>query len=213
MCDPASITLAVVTVVSGGMKAYNSYQQGAAQKRAYDAQAENAREEGRRAYKAGEKQSELLQDSAKYEGQKQRRLSMEFSASQRATMAANGMDLSSVTAQDVASDTMSKTKLDELAIRYNADTKSWATMEDAKYKRWAGKYKGAQLNAAGRNAFGKGQRGAWMSLAETSVSLAFMGASGLLSEANKAGTLAERSAMSSSARSAGYGPSSLLRFR
>ena len=51
--------------------------------------------------------------------------------SQRTSMAASGIGGGSVTAEDIAADTFSKAKKDELAIRLNADLGSWNILRNA----------------------------------------------------------------------------------
>lgn len=50
---------------------------------------------------------------------------------QRASMAASGIGGGSVTAEDITSDTFSKAKKDEMAIRLNADLSSWNILRNA----------------------------------------------------------------------------------
>ena len=54
---------------------------------------------------------------------------------QKAVLAANGMG-DSVTAADIALDTFDKAKMDEIAIRYNADAKSAAIANNANQQIW-----------------------------------------------------------------------------
>ena len=174
MCTP--VLVLVATAVSGAVKAYGQYQEGSATKKYYDSVAEAQDAQANIEFQRGEKQSELIQDSAKYRGKLQAEKSAMVSSSQRAAMAANGIDLSSVTSQDLASDTMAKSNMDEMAIRYDADVNTWNTMEDAKYKRWALRVQGEQSRATGRNALSSAKRESWATLASTAVSMVGYGA-------------------------------------
>ena len=95
MCSPAILVPIAMgaTAVSGGYQMYSQYQQGVGTKNLYEYQAAQAREEGKAAIQAGEKQSNLIQDTAKAEGKKLSLDQSRFSASQRATMAALGICL------------------------------------------------------------------------------------------------------------------------
>ena len=191
MCAP--VVMAAMAV-AGGMQAYGQYQQGVAANKYYQSVADAQEQQAQIEYQRGEKQSTLIQDSAKYKGKSQAEKAAMVSSSQRSALVANGIDLSSVTSQDLASETMSKAKMDELAIRYDADINSWNTMEDAKYKRWALNVQAGQSRASGKNALSAGKMQAFTTLASTAVSMASVG---LLSSGgvNQAGTFAERNAM------------------
>jgi len=147
MCLPA---IAMVAVTAFQM--YSQYQQGVATNNYYKSVAQQQEQQAKLDYARGEKQAELDTIQAKYAGKNQAEKSTMVSSSQRAAMVANGVDLSSVTAEDVASDSWSKAETDEMAIRYNADINNWSTMEDAKYKRWAGQVNAANSKQAGKNA-------------------------------------------------------------
>jgi len=166
-----------VTAASGAMQAYGQYQQGATQKQYYDYLAANSEMQGEYAYRTGMKQSELIQDSAKYEGKIQKRDVAQFAAAQRATLVANGIDLSSVTSEDIASDTISKARMDELAIRFNADSKSWSTETDAKYRKWAGQQEAKGQRFSGAQAKYSGKTQAFTTLLSTAASMFMMGTS------------------------------------
>lgn len=174
MCWMAAIPY-VVSAVAGGMQAYGQYKQGVAQQKYYNYVADAAEAEGELAYKRGEKQSDLIQDSASFQGKRQKIEAAQIASSQRAALAANGIDLSSVTASDLATETMSKSRLDELAIRYNADINTWNTMEDAKYKRWSGQFQAAGNRFAGKSAKRAGQMQAMTTLLGTAASMAMGG--------------------------------------
>jgi len=185
MCEPTTIALTTMAV-AGGYQAYSQHKQGIAENDYYDYLAQNSRAEGDAVMKVGQKQSELIQDSAKFKGTAQKKKAAQVLSSQRAAMAANGIDLSSVTAQDIVSDTMSKTSLDELAIKYNADMNSWSTMQDSKYKKWSATSQGNQYEMAGANARSAGNRSAFSTLIGTASSMAMSG-KGLLPKGENLG--------------------------
>lgn len=189
MCAPALIPVAMAaTAAAGGVSAYSQYQQGAAQNRYYKQMAANseieagyALAEGEQALKVGRQQSKAVQDTASYQGKQLKESQAEFSAAQRAIMAANGV--TGVTAEDISNSTFNKQQLDEMALRYNADVKSWEVNTDASYKNQSKKYQAWQSNIqagqyqyAGKAAKYSGQVGAFTTLLATAASVASIGA-------------------------------------
>ena len=122
------------------------------------------------------RQSELTQDEAKFEAKKQKTSVAQFASSQRAKLIANGVDLASVTAADISSDTMTKAQMDQMLIRYNADSKSWSQTTDAQYKKWAGDVEATGQEQAGEQARASGKRAAFTTLLATAGTLAAGGA-------------------------------------
>ena len=169
------VAVLAAQAIAGGMQAYGQYKEGAATNKYYKGVAAMQEEQGRIEYARGEKQSELIQDSAKWQGKKQKTEAAQVASSQRVAMAANGIDLSSVTSQDIASSTMTKANMDEFAIRYNADVNSWNTMEDAKYKRWALNVQANQSRATGKNALSAGKTASFNTILSTAASMATTG--------------------------------------
>lgn len=151
MCVPLIAVAAAATLASGATTAYSQYQTGAAQNKYYNYMAENSNTEagyavaqGQQAIKNGELQSKLIQDQASAEGKSLKTQQAEFNASQKATLAANGVY--GVTADDIQNNTLSKEKLDEMTLRYNADVKSYEVTTDASYKNQAYQYQAWQSN-------------------------------------------------------------------
>ena len=187
MCVPLLAVAAAATVASGGYSAYTQYQSGAAQNKYYNYMAANANteagyalSEGQQALKVGETQSRLVQDQASREGKQLKTDQARFNASQRATLAANGVY--GVTAEDITTDTLSRERLDEMALRYNADVKSWEIGTDAKYKNQSKQYQAWQSNVGadqlryqGKAASYAGKTGAFSTLLSTATSVASMG--------------------------------------
>ena len=139
-------------ILSGYLRAKAQKAEGKAQEAYYNYLAEQSRLEGDAALKIGQKQSELVQDVAKEEGKQLKKTQAQFNASQIAAMAASGVDVSSVSAQDVVSSAYSEQKLDELALRYNADMRSWGVKTEASYKNWAANVQAGQYEYAGKHA-------------------------------------------------------------
>ena len=199
MCNPVLI-YAGVTAVSGAYSAYNQYQQGVATNKYYNYLADQSTMQGQAALKAGAKQSELTQDTAKIQGKEQAYKSAETLASQRAAMAAMGMDPSSVSAQDVALSSMDKSRMDERAIRYNADIKSWESEYGASLENWQQQSQATQQRYAGKYAKWEGKTGAFSTLLGTAASIA---GSGLLKGSTAAKPATSAAGYNSSWQSAG----------
>jgi len=152
-------TIAVgATVASGAYSAHSQYAQGLAQKNLYKAQAAQAREQGALAIRESERQSTLVQDTAKEEGKRLKESQAEFNASTRASMAAAGVY--GGTAEDILSNNINKEQRDEMALRYNADVKSWEAITQGRYSKWASDVESENLEYAGRQAKKAGKRAA-----------------------------------------------------
>jgi hypothetical protein len=189
MCAPL-----IIMAVAGAVSAYGQYQQGQAQKSAALAAADASRLEGQYAVRTAAKQAELIQETASIENKSAAVKAAEVGASQRAAMAASGVDTSSVTSQDIAVDTLSKAKLDEMMIRRNANLNSWDVTEEAKARKWALDNQAQQQAFKGKQAAKAGAIGAFTTLLSTAATMgmggagAAVGAGGMLSSGNQAGT-------------------------
>lgn len=170
MCDPITLTAATLTAASGAYSAYGQYKQGVAESKYYTYQQDQTRAQAEQALKQGEQQSSLIQDQAKGEGKQLAINQSKFNASQRAQMAAMGV--TGGTAEDIAKDSFSTQKADELALRYNADIKSWQTNEEAKNRNWALNIQADQFGYASRNAKIAGKQKAFGTLLSTAASTA-----------------------------------------
>ena len=167
-CGPVAIVMAAYGIYS----AYNSYQQGQVADSSAKAQADMLEKQGQATIDSAQKQSELVQDAAKFEGRTQAIQAAQLSASQKAALAANGVDLGSVSAQDIVVDTSNMSTRDENAIRYNADSKAWSLQEDAKYKNWALHVEADNTRFAGKQAKRQANTQAAISLVGSALSIA-----------------------------------------
>ena len=174
MCEPATLTIIALsaTAAAGGAKAYGQYQQGIEQQKYYQYLADTSRTQGEYEYRVGIRESELTQDAASFKARLEKRNTAQFASSQRAKLIANGISLDSVTAADISSDTMSKAQMDQMLIRYNADSKSHSQVTGAQYKRWAGEVSAVGNEQAGRQAKASGKRQAFTTLLATAGTLA-----------------------------------------
>jgi alpha-amylase/alpha-mannosidase (GH57 family) len=170
MCDPVTITL-VATAAAGATSAYGQYQQGREQNKYYQYLAGQSQLEGAAALERSLKQSGMIQDSAKETNKIKGIEKAELSSSQKAAMAASGVDLSSVSAQDLTLDTMTRAKMDEMMIRRNANLNSWQTEEEGKYAKWEGDQQARQYSYAGKQAKKAGNIQAFSTLLGTAATM------------------------------------------
>lgn len=110
--------------LGGFFNAYSQYQQGAAEQDMYNFQADQI-------LKQGESEAEAV-----------RRRGNKLMSSQRAAMAASGMSLDSVTADDIAYTTARDISLDELTIKYNAQLEALQSRQAGRSAKRAGRTRG-----------------------------------------------------------------------
>lgn len=176
MCDPVTLTVAATTTaaVAGGVSAYESYQQGSAQKKYYDELSRRSTNEAAYALDAADKQSRAVQDTAREEGKMLKEDQAAFNASVKAQLAAQG--ITGVSAEDIANSNFSRQKMDELMLRRNADVKSWEIMTSGKYQNWGLLNQAADQRYAGKMAKRKGKIDTITTLLGTASQVASMGA-------------------------------------
>lgn len=134
MCTPAAVTsLQVAGAVTSG---FGQYQQGLAESNYYKAASSAKRKEADLTLRQGEQEATMAEN----EGASQSKLlaikQAELNGKQAAAIGANGQAGSSSSA-DVVSDTLSKEKMDQLAVKYNADIQSWNATNNSKIKSYA----------------------------------------------------------------------------
>lgn len=137
MCAPALIVGAMGMQLGGA--AYTAYQQNQAGKESqkyYNYLADQNKVAAGEAKKQGDREATAAQTEGAFESKRLGRNVRQFAASQIAAAAANNIGGGSVTTQDLALDTFEKGKLDQMAIRYNADQKAWSAQTGAAYQAW-----------------------------------------------------------------------------
>lgn len=155
---------------------YMQYQEGKATDRYYQAQADANNQQARILENRAQRQSELIQDSAKAQGKQLAIENAQLRGSQAAILAANGIDASSVTGTDIISDTISKQKLDEATLRLNADYRSYETMEQGRFDAFKLNTEAQQLRMAGKNAKLAGRNRAFSTLISNAKQAVMAGA-------------------------------------
>lgn len=175
-CDPTGgvATAMVIMSVAGGTKAYGEYQQGKAQNQYYQYLANSAVAQGNAIAAQKEKQSELEQDKASWEGKKANIQGAEFKAKQIASMVASGAGTSG-TAEDIVKDTFNKQKMDEAMIKYNADVASWSLTEEGRMAQFGAEQQANQYRYAGKQAKKAATMKSLTTLLSTAASVASMG--------------------------------------
>lgn len=148
MCDPVTLTVIAiaVTVAAGGMKAKGQLDEGQAKANLYNYQASLAIQNARRTKEEAAAQKQLIgetadanitatQISAADESKRQMRDVAELEGAQKAGMGFAGIT-GGGTAEAIARDTFDKSQMDQLAIRYNANLRSWNISTEAKRNIW-----------------------------------------------------------------------------
>lgn len=155
-----AITSVALTGFSGYQQARSQKAQGNAKGAYYDYVARQKEVEADYVARTGEANVQLIQDQAKSEGKQLKREQAQLSAQQISQMVAQGMDISSVSSQDIVASTKDAQLLDEIQLRRNANLETWKVRTDTNYRTWAlkteasqARYAGAQARAAGKMAY------------------------------------------------------------
>ncbi len=176
-CDPSGglATLAIVTTIAGGVTAaYGQTQQAKSQSDAYRYSAGLLDTQAKLAKRTADINSRLVQDAASRESAQLGRNVSETMGAQKAASAAN-MGGGSVTAADIMTDTLKKARMDELAIKYGADIKSWGIREEEKAETWRLGVERDQYLKAAKNARKAGNIAVASSILGTATQIADVG--------------------------------------
>ena len=201
-CDPTGgfATMGVlmaVSAVAGGVSAYGSYQEGQEKSKMYrdaagntDIQAEMARQTAAQNVMLTQRQMaqniHSVQMDASFQDRNLKEAVAKIRGTQTATAAAMGVGGGSVTSADIAMDTLNKEKMDEIAIRYNADSTStkitnegnnqiWGINNDLNNQTWALGVQKSQYMSAAKNAKTAGNIKAASTILSTISSVGGMG--------------------------------------
>lgn len=136
-------------VVAGAYTMFSQYQQGKAQEKMYQAQADQARQEAIIAQQQADAQAELIQDKGKEESKILRRQQMKFLANQQAHLAAMG--ISGVSASDIIADTLTVQNMDKATLQWNTDQGAWEAKTQGTYQAWQSNNNAAMSDAAKYN--------------------------------------------------------------
>jgi hypothetical protein len=161
MCSPG----AAIAIQAGGAvsSAYGSYTQGLAQKNYYDYLAGQSERTAGLVRRQGEQAVTMAQDYGLSQTKELKRDVAQVEGAQAVGAGAN-VGPGSVTTADIAKDTFNKAKLDELAIKYNADMESWKATNDAAMKAYELEQEAAGYRLVGKAAKKAGKWGAFNDL-------------------------------------------------
>lgn len=154
-------------------QAYAMHKQGQMQQAQYDFLAQQSKLQASLAIEAGQEQAKFAQDQGAKLSKDLRKNVGLVEANQRATMIANGIDLGSVTAEDIINDTVNKAKLDEMMIRYNADLAAYQAEQQAGYNAFAAYSQAAGQTLAGQMYSAAGNIGATNTLISGAAQTAY----------------------------------------
>lgn len=155
MCVPVLAAAAIGTMglqAAGGI--YSASQENAAgksQQSYYDSLAATSKIQSDIALKQGDTESKIAQDEGSFQSKQAARNAAALGAAQRVTMAAMGTG-SGRTAANIIGDTADKASLDQVAISYGANSRSYAAKTNAANQSWADLTEANQYTAAGINA-------------------------------------------------------------
>lgn len=168
-------TAIALIAVSTGVSAYGSYQQGQAQKKMYQYQADVAAQQAEIDKKVAEQNITTVQAEAATKTKQLRRDVAVLEGAQKGMLAAQGVGGGSVTAADIAASTFDTAELDRKAIRYNADYKSWALKTGSEYAGWDLLNQRNQYLMAGKQAAKAGSIGMTSSILQGASQIATVG--------------------------------------
>ena len=184
------IAIAVTTaVVSASVSAYGSYQQGQAQKRMNQYNSDVANQQALIQARTADTNVQLVQSEAANQSKIQARKVMQLEGEQKGVLAAQGVGGGSVTSADIEKSTLDTAELDKQAIKYNADTKSWAIKSGSDFESWNLANQSNQYTMAGKNAAMAGDIGVGTSLLQGASQIASAGMMNKYYQSNKGQTV------------------------
>ena len=150
MCSPAAA--AGVQLAGGMYSAYQQRQAGKMEQSYYNMLATNADKQAEAAQLVAGNKVTAIQNRAAFDSGSLKDQVKGVEGSQKVELAAAGVGAGSVTAEDIARDTMTKAAMDEALIRYNADMASDETLRQGKFEALDLKNQAIGYRMAGKNA-------------------------------------------------------------
>ena len=144
----------VVSVVGTGVSSYGSYQQGQAQKKMNQYNADVANRQAEIDKSTADQNIQAVQGQAAEESKVKARQSLIIKGEQAA--AEGSMGIGGTTQEDITTSTFDTADLDQQAIKYNADSKAWAIKNGADFQAWDLGNQSNQYTMAGKNAASAG---------------------------------------------------------
>jgi hypothetical protein len=161
MCNPAAIGMGA-QAFGGIMSARNYEAQGDMQSNYYKYLAKQKENEAGLTLTTAEKNVTAIQDAATQQKKDWAQGLAKTEGAQRVAMAASGV--TGVTAEDLIKDTFDRAKMDELAIQYNADMRSWEARQGAQMQALDLRSKANEFSLSATNAKFAGRLNAQASL-------------------------------------------------
>ena len=161
MCELVTASLALA---GGVASAWGAYQKGVTTQAYNNAQAAINEAQADRILATSEINRHMVQDTAKEQGKILTTSHSKALSTQKAAFAAAGLGSGSVTAETLAMSSYDKAKMDENALRYNADMESWAIQTEAEDSAAALRSEAVMNRQAGKNARKAGMINAFSSL-------------------------------------------------
>lgn len=160
------------TIATGIYAASAANTAGKTQKSMYEQQAANKRVQAMLAQRTADENAAANTIQASEEAKMLATKAGAVAGAGKATAGAQGVGGGSVTAADIASSNYDKAKLDEIAIRYNADSKNASLMSNKNNQVWGLNSEATQYDAAGVNAVKEAEVKETSTLLNTATSVA-----------------------------------------
>lgn len=145
--------MTALAVVGTAVNMYGQYAQGQATKKMNKYQADVAAQQQMLNARAAEANTTAVQYNASQESKALAKKQAAAAGAQAAGQAAGGVD--GVTLADIQLDTFDTGKLDQMAVQYNADMKSWGIQQQLGGENWNLESQRTQYKMAGKNAVNK----------------------------------------------------------
>jgi len=169
-----SAAMIAAGAASAAMGAYGQIQQANAQAAQYKYMASMQDQRALLAQRIGKQNITLTQEAGAMASKQLSMKTARLYGAQTAAVGANQIGIESVTAADITADTFDKAKMDELAIRHEANLKSWAINEETNYGVWNATNQKKQYLMAAKNAKQAGYMNAGTSLLSSMASMGMM---------------------------------------
>lgn len=174
MCSPVAALMAV-QVAGGVQSAIAENEKGKAEEKYYKFLAGQKDQQAILALQRADQSSKIIQDRAASEIGQMKDEASRLRGRQKTALVANGVGLGSVTALDLMEDSDRTAFLDEIAVRYNADSNSWVARTEGANEAWAARSEASSLRTAGKNAREAGRMNAVSSLLGSATTVASTG--------------------------------------
>lgn len=161
MCNPAAVI--GIQVAGTALSAYGSYTQGLAQKNYLNYAADNSDKQASLVEAQGVQAANASRDSGAESTRIFKNQEARLEGSQKVAIGSN-LGGGSKTAEQITADTFDRARLDEMAIKYNADLESWRVLNEANQKAAQLRDQATGQRLAGKEALRAGKTAAFTDL-------------------------------------------------